>query len=485
MTPPATLSRRRFLAITARVGAAGFAGPNLLPAGAFGAAGRPGANGRIQLGLIGCGKQGPLVLNRAAMHPEVVVTAACDVYPERAKAIVGLHPRTCRVFADYRELLASPAVDGVIIATPPHWHALMAIDAMEAGKDVYLEKPMTLYPAEDVALRNAVRRTGRICQIGTQFHASENYRRAVETVQAGLLGDVGAVRSFHVLNRGRAGVGRQDPSTRAPAGVDWDLWCGPGPFVPFNRILADGSGNGNSWVSYSGGWTMGMGSHVLDLPVWALELGYPSEVSSCGGRFIVEDDGDAYDNHEVLLRYPKRLVSWKTCLTNSYGFDLHGRPVRNRRLGTYFHGTRGTMWCDYHANRIVPEGDAMDDCIKPEVAAVKQAPGYPHRVVYSAADLKPVSDRIPSSPGHEFEWIECVKTRQEPSCSPDYHSRINLPLVVSLLSLKLGRSLRLDPETQQIIGDPEATRLSVPEYRAPWKFPAHYLASANHPPARS
>jgi hypothetical protein len=228
-----------------------------------------------------------------------------------------------------------------------------------------------------------------------------------------------------------------------------------------------------------------MGSHVLDLPVWALELGYPSEVSSCGGRFIVEDDGDAYDNHEVLFRYPKRLVSWKTSLTNSYGFDLHGRPVRNRRLGTYFHGTRGTMWCDYYANRIVPEGDAMDDCIKPEVAAIKLAPGYPHRVVYSAADLKPVFDRIPSSPGHEFEWIECMKTRRAPSCSPDYHSRINLPLVVSLLSLKLGRSLRLDPETQQIIGDPEATRLSVPEYRAPWKFPAHYLSSANHPPARS
>jgi predicted dehydrogenase len=474
MTPLSSLSRRRFIGGAARLGAVGVAAPNLLLKKGWGASG-PGANGRIQLGLIGCGQQGRLVLGRAARHPAAVVTAACDVFPSRREAIAKRHQDTCRLYADFRDLLARPEVDAVIIASPPHWHALMAIMAMEAGKDVYLEKPMTLHLGEDIALRNAVRRTGRVCQVGTQMHATENYRRAVETVRAGYLGSIGTVRSFHVLNRGRAGVGRQDPTTRPPVGLDWDLWCGPGPLTPFNAILSNGSGNGNSWIAYSGGWTAGMGPHILDLPVWALDLPYPTEISASGGRFIVEDDGDAYDNHEVLWRYPKLTMTWMSSLTNSYGFDLHGRPVPQRRQGTYFHGTRGTMWSDYHANRIVPEGDAMNDSIKPEITAVRQARDFPHRALYSAADLHPVRDPIPPSPGHEFEWMECIKTRQQPSCTPDYHSRINVPLALSVLSLRLGRSLRFDPATQQIVGDPEASRLSVPEYRAPWKFPTTYL----------
>lgn len=353
----------------------------------------------------------------------------------------------------------------------------MAVMAMEAGKDVYLEKPMTLHLGEDIALRNAVRQTQRICQVGTQMHALENFRQAVEVVRAGYLGQIGTVRAFHVLNRGPTGVGRQDQGTVAPADLDWDLWCGPAPLAQYNSILVAGNGNCNSWMDYGGGWTAGMGPHILDLPVWALDLPYPSEVSASGGRFIISDDGDAYDNHEVLWRYPKLTMAWMSSLTNSYGFDLHGRPSRRRRLGIYFHGTFGTMWSNYEGNRIVPEDTAMNEFIKPDVVAKKQAPDYPVRAMYNIPELRPVEQKIPLSPGHEFEWIECIKTRQAPSCAPDYHSRINVPIALSHLSLKLGRSLRFDPTSQQIIGDPEATRLSVPQYRSPWSFPSKYLGS--------
>jgi hypothetical protein len=162
-------------------------------------------------------------------------------------------------------------------------------------------------------------------------------------------------------------------------------------------------------------------------------------------------------------------------LTNSYGFDLHGRPVPTRRLGIYFHGSLGTIWSNYHEHRIVPEGTAMNVFLTPAAVEKKQAPDYPVRALYNIADLKPVADRIPPSPGHEFEWIECIKSRQPPSCSPEYHSRVNVPIVLSLLSLQLGRTIRFDPATQKIVGDPEAARLAVPQYRAPWKFPSHYL----------
>jgi hypothetical protein len=133
------------------------------------------------------------------------------------------------------------------------------------------------------------------------------------------------------------------------------------------------------------------------------------------------------------------------------------------------------MWCNYNEHRIVPEGTAMNEFIKPEVVAKKQANDYPVRALYNVADFKPGGDRIPPSPGHEFEWIECIKTRQPPSCTPDYHSRINVPIALSLLSLRLGRTIRFDPATQKIVGDPEAARLAIPQYRAPWKFPTRYL----------
>jgi hypothetical protein len=200
-----------------------------------------------------------------------------------------------------------------------------------------------------------------------------------------------------------------------------------------------------------------MAPHIIDLPVWALNLGFPLETSSSGGRFIIKDDGDAYDNHEVLWRYPKMTMTWMSSITNSYGFDLNdklneqGELERQRRLGVYFHGVNGTMYANYGMFKIVPEGDLMKD---------KQPP--PHS--------------IPASPGHEHEWIDCIKTRQQPGANVFYHVHVDVPLVLSLLSLKLGRTIRFDPEKERIVGDREAAKLAVPEYRSPWKFPKQYFA---------
>jgi hypothetical protein len=203
-------------------------------------------------------------------------------------------------------------------------------------------------------------------------------------------------------------------------------------------------------MDYSGGWTPGNGPHMIDLPVRALDLGYPTEVSCSGGRFIVQDDGDAYDHHEVLWRYPKRTMTWMLSLTNSYGFDLEGERIRQVRVGAYFHGVNGTLYTDYLGNfKIVPEGDLMNG---------KEAP----------------PKTIPPSPGHEREWLDCIKSRQQPSCNPAYHVKVDVPLILSVMSLKLGRSIRFDPVKEKIIGDREAARMAVPNYRDPWKFPTGY-----------
>jgi predicted dehydrogenase len=308
---------------------------------------------------------------------------------------------------------------------------------------------MTLHLAESFAVRNAVKKHNRICQIGTQVHASENYRRVVEFIRSGNLGPVGAVRTFNVMNQGPKGVGRST-ETRLPEGLDWEMWCGPAPKRPFNSILAANAYNHGSWMDYSGGWTPGMAPHIIDLPVWALDLGFPLRTSSAGGRFVVKDDGDAYDHHEVLWQYPNLTMTWMSSLTNSYGFDFQGEPGPKRRIGIYFHGANGTLCSDYGSFKVVPEGDGMKN-------------------------LPPPPKSIPPSPGHEREWLDCVKSRQQPGCSVFYHVKVDVPIVLSLLSYRLGRSIQFDPKTERIVGDSEAARLAVPHYRAPWKFPKKYL----------
>ena len=445
------LTRRAFLGQAATLTALGVAGPHLVTAAQL--AGQPmhNPNGRIHLGLIGCGAMGRANLGACASQPDVVVTGACDVWQSRRDAVVQQFKDTCKGYRDFRELLQQPDLDAVIIATPPHWHALIAIAACEAGKDIYLQKPMTLHLAESFAVRNAVRKHDRISQVGTQIHASENYRRVVELIRSGNLGPVGVVRTFNVLNQMPDGVGHS-PATPIPAGLDWELWCGPAPLHPFNPILAHDAANHSSWLDYGGGWTPGMAPHILDLPVWALDLGFPLKTSSAGGRYFLKDDGDAYDNHEALWQYPNLTMTWMSSLTNSYGFDFEGDPKPERRLGIYFHGANGTLAADYGTLKLLPEGDKM-----------------------KGLEAPPKS--IPPSPGHEREWLGCIKSRRQPSCSVAYHVRVDVPIVLSLLSLKLGRSIRFDPATEKIVGDPEAARLAIPKYRAPWKFPKQYLNS--------
>ena len=446
-----SLTRRAFLEQAATVTAIGFAAPHFAAATEPASQPSPGPNSRIHLGIIGCGNFGRANLAACASQPDVVVTAACDVWDAHRDSVVQQFKDTCKGYRDFREMLSKKDLDAVIIATPPHWHTLLAIAACEAGKDIYLQKPMTRHLAESFAVRNAVRKHDRICQIGTQIHASENYRRVVEYIRSGNLGPVGTVRTFNVMNQGPQGIGFCPPA-QPPAGLDWDFWCGPAPQCAFNSNLVANGYYHNSWMVFSGGWSPGMAPHVIDLPIWALDLGFPYNTSCAGGRFIVKDDGDAYDHHEVLWQYPNLTLTWMSSLTNSYGFDLQGEPKPRQRLGIYFHGANGTLFADYTTLKVVPEGDAT-----------KALPA-------------PAKSILPS-PGHEREWLDCIKSRHQPSCNPGYHLRVHVPVMLSLLSLQLGRSIRFDSATERIIGDPEAARLALPKYRAPWEFPEHYLAT--------
>ena len=424
------------------------AAPAIVPAVALGRAGRPAPSDRINLGIIGVNGMGRGNLANCARHPDVVVTAICDVSSERREKAIELHKNTAKGHNDYRELLARSDVDAVIIASPPHWHALMAIDAVEAGKDIYLQKPMTLYPDETLAVRNAVNRHKRISQIGTQIHASANYRRVVEWVRSGRLGKISVARTFNVMNQGPNGIGRA-PKAPPPEGLDWEMWLGPGPARPFNELLYSNSYNHCSFWDYTRGWTPGMAPHIIDLPIWALDLGVPEVTNCMGGRFCIQDDGDAPDTQEVTWHYPGVTVTWMMNCANSFAFDF-GRGKPARRLGIYFHGVNATLFTDYGKHEIVAEGELF-------------------------SDTTPPPESIPPSPGHEREWLDSVKSRQEPSCSVNYHYKVDLAIALANLSYQLGRSVRFDPKAEKIVGDKQAAKLARPTYRRPWKFPAQYL----------
>ena len=435
------ISRRQWLQATALA-------PAIIPASALGRAGAPPPSDRISLGIIGVNGMGQGNLANCAKYPDVAVTAVCDVSQDRREKVLALHKNTARGHDDYRELLARQDVDAVIIASTPHWHTLMAIDALKAGKDIYLQKPMTLYPDETLAVRNAVRRHKRICQVGTQIHAGANYRRVVEWIRSGKLGPVSVVRTFNVMNQGIEGLGHA-PAQDPPPGLHWDMWLGPAPARAFNPLLYADSYNHCSFWDYSHGWTPGMAPHIIDLPIWALDLGVPTVTTCVGGRFVIKDDGDAPDSQEITWQYPNLTVTWMMSCCNSFAFDF-GRGKPARRLGIYFHAVNGTLFTDYSKHEVVPEGAFLKDATPPPQS------------------LEP-------SPGHEREWLDCVKSRKEPSCSPNYHYKVDLAITLANLAYKLGRSIRWDPQAEKIVGDKQATKMARPVYRAPWKFPAEYL----------
>lgn len=438
MTQPKTEITRRSLLRAA---------PLVVPASALGR-GATAPSDRINVGIIGVNGMGRSNLANCAKHADVAVTGICDVSSDRREAALALHRGTAKGYTDYRELLAQPGIDGVIIASPPHWHALMAIDAVKAGKDIYLQKPMTLYPDETLAVRNAVRRHKRISQVGTQIHAGANYRRVVEWIRSGKLGPLSTVRTFNVMNQGPEGIGRA-PRENPPPGLDWDLWLGPGPARPFNALLFADSYNHCSFWAYTHGWTPGMAPHIIDLPIWALELGVPEITTCTGGRNVIQDDGDAPDVQEVTWRYPKLTMTWSMNCANSFAYDF-GRGKPARRLGIYFHALNGTLYSDYSRHEVVPEGSFLKDAAPPP-------------------------ESIAPSPGHERQWLDSIKSRIQPDCCVDYHYKVDMAITLASLSYVLGRSIRFDPVKERIVGDREAARRARPEYRRPWRFPAEYV----------
>ena len=399
------------------------------------------ASDKITLGFIGIGGRGGGLLDEFLGNPDVRVGAVCDVYEPRLEAARAKAGEGCKTYHDFRKLLEQKDIDGVVIATPPHWHALISIAACQAGKDVYCEKPISRYPAECKAMLKAAVDNKRMTQVGTQIHAGDNFRRCVEIVRSGALGKISTVRVVCNMNE-CPGAPRVEDSG-VPAGLDWDMWLGPAPKVPFNQTRFT---THRYFKDYVGSWLHELGPHIVDLGYWAMNPGAPKAVSASGGRYALDDMSDIPDTMDVLWEYEGFTMTWMHTTCNGYNFGFGGAPDGGRRLSVIFQGTNGTLIGDYGSLQIVSDGDKLKDFVAPEPS-------------------------IPSSAGQDREFLDSIKSRKLPLCSFQYHEPMALALDLAHVSLYTGRKLHWDADAGKVVGDRAAEKMCTPKYRKPWALP--------------
>jgi len=473
------MNRRKFLE---RAAAAGLvpAAPAFIPASARGANASTPPSERITAGLIGRGAMGRGHLNWLLRNLDVQVLAVCDVDRDRreeAKRAVetryaadrsGGAYRGCAAYNDYRDLLARPDIDAVVIATPDHWHALQAIDAARAGKDVYCEKPITVTIAEGRRLVEAVRRYARVFQTGTQRRSNPILQKVCRFIREGHLGRIKAVFATVPLLRNYLGSSQFDPYREAiglarlgesltamdiplpaepvPEGLDWDLWVGPAPWRPYNRCyhrndLYTGTVPWNFCVDFGHGGLSNHTVHSFNLIQWALGM------EASGPVEIIHPNTGQYPM--LTYRYANGTLLHPIYMTGGTGkLDAYnpvaGKNQLNAMFGALFVGERG--WIDAHAG-------SRFECQPREIA---EALGF------DAPDI------LESDHDHRENWLECIRSRQRPVCDVEDGHRAASVGHLGDIAWWTGRSLKWDPVKEEFIGDDDANRLRARTMRPPW-----------------
>lgn len=424
-----------------------------------------GANERIGVGIIGFGLIGR-IHTRAYLelkdHAQVVAVA--DTYGprcEEAKALVGSE---IALYRDFRKLLENKDVEAVVIGTPDHWHALQTMMACAAGKDVYVEKPLTLFVREGRWMLDVATRYRRVVQVGTQNRSGPNFQKAREFIRQGRLGDIVSVQSNFFRNV-MPGFGNP-PDQEPPPGLDWDLMLGPAPWRPYNPNR--GIYHFRWFWDYSGGQMTNLGQHSLDLVHWITGVKAPKAVYSTGGRFFIKDNGEVPDTQDAIIEYPgfTAVCQYRECTAGRGGQGMGG---------LMFHGTRGTMAMSRAGFEVF--GDPK---VSPNNTVARVLPGG-HPVGGPQPEPEPGprqqwTENVKDDTGdasldyvrHARNFLECIRSRQQPASDLQSGHEIATTCHLANISLKVGRKVVWDAEHERIVGDPAANAMLVRPYRAPW-----------------
>ena len=448
----APISRRGFMDAGRRA-AAGAAALTILP-NPKSARATP-ASDRIQLAMIGVGGRGNALAKGFLQRQDCVITHVCDVDSKRGRQRIGEYAsatggQRATFVQDLRELLQEPSIDAVVIATPDHWHSLATIWACEAGKDVYVEKPVSHNAWEGRQLLNVARRTERIVQVGTQSRSAPYLMEARRRIEAGELGEVHLCRVYNM--KGQPNF-KLPADSATPDGLNWDLWNGPAPDRPYNKGIHY-QGWHHLW-DYSGGDAANDAIHQLDIARWLVGQDAPKSVYCTGGRFGAEGDAQTPDTQAAVYEFENLVMTFDLTLYTPY--MLKTDPgVRNNDLFP--------LWLQ-NATRIELYGsDAM-------MIVGRHGGGW--QVFTRPISRKPVVKssrfgRFPD-PEHKENFLSCLRTRERPHADVAEGACSDLLFHFANISYRLGgRKLTIDPDDLTIESDPEAMRLYRRSYRAPW-----------------
>ncbi len=434
------VNRRRFLKQGgAALGAIGL--PSMIPSSALGRAGSVAPSDRIVMGCIGMGIRGTQLLSGLLGHKDVRVVAVCDVYEtqrQKAKSVVDRHygDNGCAAYNDFRELCGRKDVDAVSIASPDNWHVLHSLEAARQGKDLYTEKALGLSLAEDKALRGVCQRYGTVFQWGTQQRSEGNFRFGCELVRNGRIGKlhtilVGVPHDFAFPNQ---------PVQPVPKGLDYEMWLGPAPWAPYTYHRCRPWTQQESWAMWYhisdyclGGIGGFWGIHHVDIAQWGHGTEYtgPTEVEGTA-RFPEEGLADC-------------AVSWNVRLKYADGVTMVYTDNQQQKQGVVFQGTEGWVY--------VRRGGI--DARPKSLLSSKIGPNEIHLI---------------ESPGHQRNFLDCVKTREKTVADLESAARGDTVSHLVNICTRLKRKIHWDPDREEIIDDPQAGRMLSRSMREPWRL---------------
>lgn len=419
-----------------------------------------GSNERVRLGFIGVGNRGSNLLEATKEFADQSIAAVCDLIPayrDRAAEAAATDPAK---HEDFRRILDDRSIDAVVVATPDHWHALMTVMACRAGKDVYVEKPLSLTVVEGRKMVEVASETERVVQCGIHRRSSPFCREAAEIVRSGEIGLVTMARCGINRNMYPAGIG--SPADAAPPpGVDWDLYLGPAPEQPHNPNKH--AFNYRWFFDFGGGQLTDNGVHFLDLIHWGLGRETSESVTAIGGKYVVEDNRETPDTQQVLWQYPQgTLVSFLQSSANAAPWA--GRDG----LLAEFRGTKGTMYVTSGGWEIVPE--SVSETPAPANTPLDRAAGRRYRESFRPA-MEARSNTGPASPqAHVRDFLDCIKSRAKPNCDVETAHRSTTAANIGLIALKTGKHLRWDARREVFPDDPAVNARLHYEYRRPWRL---------------
>ncbi len=396
---------------------------------------------KYKTATIGTGWWGMNITRYAIASGECQFVGLCDVdsnhlnpaYDEVEK-LSGDKPRK---YKDYRELLKKEKPEIVIVGTPDHWHPLCTIEAINAGAHVYVEKPISHTLKEGRAMVNAAREQDRVVQVGTHRRAGVHNLSGMRFLRSGRVGEIGMVRAFVHYH---GGPGKPTPNEEPPAGLDWDMWCGPAPLRPFNpRIHPKGF---RRFLDYANGQLGDWGIHWLDQILWWSDETYPKKISSMGGRHIIQDNTDVPDTQVVTYQFDTFTATWE------HRFYA-GNETEKTNIGVYFYGTNGIFHMGWRDGwTFYPrKGNPIHE-----------------EAVFNNKDKENIKELF-------ADLLDCIKTGHRPICDIEIGHRSTSMSLLGMLSHKFGQGIEWDGERERITDKPEANELLSREYRSPWEYP--------------